>query len=285
MKFFTYLFIVSTGIVLCAGAIANAGNQPVSILNQFVFTEGPVMTHDGVLLFTEVPKSKIWAYDLKSKSLMLYLDHSGGANGLYFDDDGNLIACAGKARQVISVDFDKNVTVLADSYKGKKLNSPNDLWIDARGGIYFTDHRYGNMDDLEQDGMHVYYLTPGRKKLIRVIDDMQRPNGVVGSRDGKKLYVVDEKARTTWVYDIQENDKLKNKALFCEAGIDGMTLTGKGNICITTSKAVSVYSPDKELLKKYQFDVGTTNVVFYDGKLYVTTHSGEIYEIVLDEGL
>ncbi len=285
MKLSTNLFFVSMAIVLFMNPFVNAENQPVSILNQFVFTEGPVVTHDGILLFTEVPKSKIWAYDLKTQSLMLYLENSGGANGLYYDQAGNLIACAGKARQVVSIDFDKHITVIADEYKGKKLNSPNDLWIDPKGGIYFTDPRYGKADDLEQDGMHVYYIIPGRKKLIRVIDDMQRPNGVIGSKDGKKLYVVDEKARRTYVYDIQKNGTLKNKSLFCEDGIDGMTLTEKGNICITTSKAVSIYSPDKVLLHKYQFDVGTTNVIYYNGKLYVTTHSGEIYEIVLDEGL
>lgn len=284
MKLSTNLFFVIMAIVLCINPFVNAENLPVSILNEFVFTEGPVVTHDGILLFTEVPKSKIWAYDLKTQSLMLYLENTGGANGLYYDHDGNLIACAGTARQMVSIDFDKNVTVLVDEYKEKKLNSPNDLWIDAKGGIYFTDPRYGNADDLEQDGMHVYYITP-KKKLIRVIDDMQRPNGVIGSKDGKKLYVVDEKARTTYVYDIHKNGTLKNKTLFCKDGIDGMTLTEKGNICITTSKAVSIYSPEKELLKKYHLDVGTTNVIYYDGRLYVTTHSGEIYEIVLDSGL
>lgn len=271
-------------LLLVVGSLL-AGNQPVSILNEFVFTEGPVVTHDGILLFTEVPKSKIWAYDLKSKSLMLYLENSGGANGLYYDQDGNLIACAGTARQMVSIDFGKNVTNIADQYKGKKLNSPNDLWIDAKGGIYFTDPRYGKTDDIEQDGMHVYYITPKKKKLIRVIDDMQRPNGVIGSKNGKKLYVVDEKARKTYVYDILKNGKLKNKELFCNEGVDGMSLTSKGNICITTGKTVSIYSPAKELLKKYKFDVGTTNVIYYDGMLYVTTHSGEVYEIVLDEGL
>ena len=86
---------------------------------------------------------------------------------------------------------DGKVTALVDKYDDKPLNSLNDLWIDSKGGIYFTDPRYGNRDNLPQDGEHVYYLVPDRQKVMRVIDDMVRPNGLIGTPDGKKLYVTD----------------------------------------------------------------------------------------------
>ncbi|MHC4721624.1 MAG: SMP-30/gluconolactonase/LRE family protein, partial [Planctomycetota bacterium] len=158
----------------------------------------------------------------------------------YFDAKGNLLACQGGARKLASIDASGKVTTLADKYNGKKLNSPNDLWLDPKGGIYFTDPRYGPRDNLEQDGEHVYYLSPDRKKVIRVADDMVRPNGIIGTPDGKKLYIADLGAGRTYVYKINANGTLSDKKLFAPEGSDGMTIDNEANIYFTTD-AVKVY--------------------------------------------
>jgi gluconolactonase len=256
-------------------------SKPVKILEGMRFTEGPAISPEGVLFFTDVPEQIIYRYDITSLTLDTFLTQTGGANGLYFDSKGYLIACAGRARQLLAITPNGNISVLADTYDGKKLNSPNDVWVDPQDGIYFTDPRYGNRDNLEQDGMHVYYFTPDKQTLTRVTHDLERPNGVLGSLDGKKLYVVDEGARKTFVYDIQADGSLTGKELFCDEGIDGLTITSDGNICITTDNAVAVYSPGKELLHRFMFEVQTTNVVYHNRNLYVTTQSGEVYRIEL----
>ncbi len=278
MKHLVKLFmtIILSGLFLCQGFSQTSIEK---ILDGYTFTEGPAVSEKNVLYFSDVPEQKIYQMPVSTREVSLFLDNSGGANGLYFNQQGNLIACAGKARQVVSIAPGGAIKVIADQYNGKKLNSPNDLWIDSKGGIYFTDPRYGNKDNMEQDGMHVYYIHPEGDKVSQVINSLARPNGIIGSLDGKKLYVVDEGQRKTFVFDIAEAGKVKNKALFCEEGIDGMTVTNEGNICITVHKAVSIYSPEKVLLKKYEFEHKTTNVVYHENQLFVTTQAGEVWTI------
>jgi len=151
----------------------------------FNFTEGPAADAEGNVCFTDIPNSRIHKWS--DGEIYVFQENSQQANGLAFDLQANLIACKHGSRAIVSIDPQGNETVLADTYKGKKLNSPNDLWIDAKGGIYFTDPRYGNRDGVVQDGEHVYYLTPGGKKLIRVIDNLIKPNGLIGTPDGKIL--------------------------------------------------------------------------------------------------
>ena len=254
--------------------------QTTEIVQGLRFTEGPAVNTDGTLFFSDVPEWKIYTYS-KKDGLSLYLDSTGGANGLYFDQEGNLVACAGKARELILIKPDKTIIKLAGSYKGKKLNSPNDLWIDKAGGIYFTDPRYGNTDDLEQDGMHVYYLSPDYKSLTRVINDMIRPNGIIGSNDGKKLYVVDQGAEKTWSYNITEDGILDGKRLFADCGSDGMTVDDDNNIYITCQNKVNSYTPLGVPLQSFEFETSTTNVTYHANKLYVTTQSGKVFRIDL----
>jgi len=148
----------------------------------FKFTEGPAADINGNIYFTDIPNNRIHKWTIDS-GLSTFREDSGGANGLFVDSRGKLLACEGGGRRLVSISMDGKVSVLADEYQGKKLNSPNDLWPDPRGGIFFTDPRYGNRDGLEQDVGHVSYLTPGRDRLLRVISDMVRPNGVIGTPD------------------------------------------------------------------------------------------------------
>jgi gluconolactonase len=210
--------------------------------------------------FSDIPNNRILKWSLDGK-LSTFLENSGGANGLYFDKDGNLLACQGEARRLVSISPKGEVTVLADQYEGKKFNSLNDLWIDPKGGVYFTDPRYGGREGMEQDGEHVYYLTPDRKKVMRVISDMVRPNGVIGTPNGRRLYVADHGAGKTYAYRINEDGTLSNKQLFASEGSDGMTIDSRGNVYLT-GKVVSVYNRRGEKVTEIQVPEGPANVTF-----------------------
>ncbi|MFZ2145975.1 MAG: SMP-30/gluconolactonase/LRE family protein [Sedimentisphaerales bacterium] len=226
----------------------------------FSFTEGPAADAEGNIYFSDIPNNRIHKWSLDG-SLSTFRENSGGANGLYFDKKGNLLACEGGGRRLVTIDPQGKVTVLADRYQNKRFNSLNDLWIDPKGGIYFTDPSYGRRDNLEQDGEHVYYLSPDYKKLIRVIDDMVRPNGVIGTPDGKLLYVADHGGQKTFVYTINKDGTLSNKTLFAPEGSDGMTIDNQGNVYLTTG-AVAVYNKNGKKIETINVLEGPANVCF-----------------------
>ncbi len=166
-----------------SASLVAPGAKVEKLADGFKFTEGPAVDARGNVFFSDIPNNRIHKWSNEGK-LTTFREESGGANGLYFDVQGNLLACEGTARRLTSIDPQGKVTVLADKYDGKKLNSPNDLWIDPQGGVYFSDPRYGSKEGLEQDGFHVYYLPPDRKELRRVTTDLKMPNGVLGAADG-----------------------------------------------------------------------------------------------------
>ena len=134
--------------------------------------------------------------------------------------------------------------------------------MDLREGIYFTDPRYGrNRDNMEQDGEHVYYLTPNRKEIIRVADDLVRPNGIVGTKDGRFLFVADHGAGKVWKDSIRRDGKLRNKRLFIEEGSDGVTLDHKGNLYLT-GEIVRVFTSNGTFLEEIKTEKRPSNVAF-----------------------
>lgn len=256
-------------VVVAAVAVCNAqkadvvapGAEVKKLAGDFRFTEGPAADAKGDVYFSDIPNNRILKWSVQDGTLSTFREDSGGANGLYFDKAGNLLVCEGGGRRLVSITPAGEVTVLAQEYDGKRFNSLNDLWIDPKGGVYFTDPRYGNRDGMEQDGEHVYYLTPDRKKVIRVIADMVRPNGVIGTPNGRRLYVADHGAGKTYVYRINEDGTLSDKQLFAEQGSDGMTMDNRGNIYLT-SKIVTVYSRNGEKLAEIEVPEGPANVTF-----------------------
>ncbi|MHC4395050.1 MAG: SMP-30/gluconolactonase/LRE family protein [Planctomycetota bacterium] len=273
------LLIVAAGCSAENAGLVAPGAKVEKLAGGFKFTEGPAVDTKGNIFFTDIPNNRIHKWSLDGK-LSTFLENSGAANGLYFDKAGNLLACAGGSRKLLSISPQKKITVLADKYDNKKFNSPNDLWIDTKGGIYFTDPRYGKRDDLEQDHECVYYLPADHKKLIRVIDDLVRPNGVLGTPNCKKLYVADAGDGKIYVYTINKDGTLSNRKFFAPVGSDGMTMDTKGNVYLTRGK-VWIYSPKGEKLETIELDEAPANVCFggKDRKTLFITARTSLYAV------
>ncbi|MCC2669873.1 MAG: gnl 2 [Armatimonadetes bacterium] len=245
------------------GAILASGAKLQKVASGCKFTEGPAYDGKGNLYFSDGPNDRIMVYR-EGGTARVWKKRTRSANGMLFDAQGRLITCnsqgAPGGRTVTRYGRDGKVTVLASKYQGKKLNSPNDLAIDREGRIYFTDPRYGETNDLEQDKQAVYRIEKDGK-LTRVIDDVQVPNGILITRDNRTLYVADNSPnegenRTLIAYDVPRNGKVtRRKVLYdlgTERGIDGMVLDTEGNIYATAGlkdkTGVYVFSPQGKLL-------------------------------------
>ncbi len=279
---FTIVLLALASGVGAEDALVKPGAKVVKLAGGFKFTEGPACDAAGNVYFSDIPNSRIHRWSLDG-NLTTFRENSGRANGLYFDKDGNLLACEGGNRQLTRISMKGKVEVLADSFDGKKLNSPNDLWIDPRGGVYFTDPRYGSQEGLEQGGFHVYYLPPDGGKLVRAIDDLKKPNGVIGTADGKLLYVADPGDSKTYVYKIRADGALSDRKQIAPEGSDGMTLDEQGNLYLTRG-GVQVYSPAGKLIQSIETPERPANLTF-GGKdrktLFITARTG-FYSLEMD---
>jgi gluconolactonase len=273
----------------------------VTIAEGFGFTEGPAVDRKGNVFFTDQPNDRIHRWDARSGKVTLFLEGTGRANGMYFDRHGNLIAAADMYGELWKIRPDGSHKVLIDDYQGKLLNGPNDVWIDPTNeGIYITDpifpRGYWAAGDPRQQpweptrseqapqgkGGHVYYLRKGAKQLVRVTSDALGwesdawPNGVVGTPDGKKLYVnkwyYDNKGGT-WVFDIKRDGTLANMRKFSDWGGDGMSMDERGNVYISNGEGVMAFAPDGTHILTIPTGDGATNNTFAgkDGRtLFIT---------------
>ena len=250
------------------------GAEARKLAGDFKFTEGPAGDAVGDVYFSDIPNNRILKWSLDGR-LSTFIENSGGANGLYFGKNGNLLACQAEARRLVSISPAGKIAVLADQYNGKKFNSPNDLWIDPKGGVYFTDPRYGNREGMEQDGEHVYYLTPDCKGVLRVINDMVRPNGLIGTPNGRTLYVTDNGAGKTYSYKVNKDGTLTDKQPFAPEGADGMTIDNKGNVYLAT-KVVAIYDKKGRKIEEIPVPEPPSNLTFAgadDSTLFITART------------
>jgi gluconolactonase len=260
--------------------------QLEKIADGFTFTEGPAVQRIGDVYFTDQPNNKILKWSETRKEVSVFMEDSGRSNGLYFDREGNLIACADMENQLWSIDDKGNKKVLIENFQGKKLNGPNDLWISPFGGIYITDPLYKRPywerdPEMQQNGEHLYFLSADRVQLFRVDETLVKPNGLVGTKDGKKLYVADIGANKTYVYNIEEDGYLTNKQLFVEMGSDGMTIDHRGNVYLT-GNGVTVFNPKGDQIAHIPVDENwTSNVVFggIERKTLFITAMGSVYTL------
>lgn len=239
------------------------------VSDEFEFTEGPAADTSGDVYFTDQPNNRILKWTATSDSITVFMEDAGRANGLYFDNEGNLLACADEESQVWKIDESKNVDVLVSDFRGKRLNGPNDLWVDPKGGIYITDpyyqRPYWQRTEKEIQEERVYYLAPGTNELRIAANDLKKPNGIIGSPDGKRLYVADIGAGKTWSYTIAEDGSLTDKTLFTDLGSDGMTIDERGNIYLT-GDGVTVFNRDGEQIEHIEIDRDWTANVTFGGK-------------------
>jgi len=303
----------SLGVVLAAALASPGGPDDLArsallapgaawekVAGDLKFSEGPAWHPDGYLLFEDVPANRTLKLDAADK-VAVHREGTDGANGLAFDPKGRLVVCEGNApergRRVVRVEKGGGLTVLADRYENKRLNSPNDLAIDGRGRIYFTDPRYSKRETVEQDKEAVYRIDPDGK-LTRIIDSLTRPNGIVVTADGRTLYVADNASPggvvTLWAFDLDARGNPRNGRIIHDfgggRGIDGMTLDAAGRIWATAGTkdkaGIYVFEPDSKratakLLTVINMPEDPTNCTF-GGKrrdvLYVTT-TASLYRI------
>ncbi len=274
------LFLLLVLPLISGPGVIEPGATLVKLAEGFSFTEGPSSDAEGNVFFTDQPNDRIMEWSTEGQ-LALFLQPSGRSNGLSFDGNGDLWACADEKNELWKIGEDKKVVVVPLEYNSKILNGPNDLWIDGEGGIYLTDPYYQRPwwthTSMPQDIQAVYYLSPDHKTLTRVITDLVQPNGIVGTPDGKRLFVADIGAGKTWSYSVNTDHSLSDRKLFCNMGSDGMTIDSEGNIYIT-GDGVTIF--DRNGKKVYHVDVPeswTANVCF-GGKdlksLFITASKG-----------
>ncbi len=235
--------IVDHSQSVAGDGVVAPGAKVEKLAGGFEFTEGPTCDAEGNVFFTDQPNDRILKWSVEGQ-LSTFLQPAGRANGMYFDHKGNLIACADQTNALWSITPDGTVTVILREYNGRPLNGPNDVWVRPDGALYFTDPFYPRSwwthDTMPQDGQHVYFLSADRRQLVRVTDDLEQPNGIIGTPDGKRLYVADIGAGKTYRFDIAQDGRLTHKTLMVEQGSDGMTLDNEGNLYLT-GKGVLVF--------------------------------------------
>lgn len=236
---------VAAACVLGAGLddVVAPGTKAEKLADGFGFTEGATVNAAGEVFFVDQPNNKILRWT-REQGLRTFMDPAGRANGMCFTSDGSLLACADEKMELWSITPEGKVTVLAKGHQGKELNGPNDVWPRPQGGCYFTDPFYKRPwwthSDAPQGTQQVYFLPKGGIPR-RVTEDLVQPNGIVGTPDGKTLFVADIGAKKVYAYVIQPDGALTNKRLFCEQDSDGMTLDADGRLYLTANEGVYVF--------------------------------------------
>ena len=252
----------------------------------FAFTEGPACDKNGDVFFTDQPSDRILKWNAKDNTITTFLHPCGRSNGLCFDEAGNLWACADEKNELWRISPKGKATVVIHAYENKLLNGPNDVWVrpkKAGGGVYLTDpfykRDYWKRGPIEQDARGVYYLAPDNKTPTRLVSDMKQPNGIIGTPDGKTLYVADIDDSKTYVFDINKDGSLTNRRLFCSMGSDGMTIDSEGNVYLT-GKGVTVFDKSGKQIEHIAIaENWTGNVCFggFDRKTLFITASTSVY--------
>ncbi len=255
------------------------------VSDQYKFTEGPTVDTDGNVYFTDQPNNRIalWKTD---GTVVDFLKPAGRSNGMYFAHDGKLIACADEANQMWEIGSDGSHRVLFEGFEGKRLNGPNDVWIDINGTMYFTDPYYQRPwwehKQSELKKQSVYKVDRDGSNLVCVDDALVQPNGIIGDSGKRVLFVADIGDKKTYKYKIATDGSLLDREVFCRRGSDGMTLDTQGNVYLTGSDGVYVYNASGDHIQTIRVpESWSANVCLggYDRRTLFITAMDSIYTI------
>jgi gluconolactonase len=280
--------LVTVNVSMAADTnIIAPGAKLEKLSGEFKFAEGATCDKEGNVFFTDQPNDRIMKWSVDGK-LTEFLKPAGRANGMYFTHDGNLLACADEKTELWLISPDGKHTVLQHEFEGKALNGPNDVWERPDGGLYITDPFYKrdwwNYNKAPQGTQQVYYIGPFHKLIRRVTTDLVQPNGIVGTPDGKTLFVSDIGANKTYAYQIHPDGALAGKRLVCEKGSDGMTIDTDGNLYLT-GRGVFVFDKDGKQIEHIDVPENWVGNLCFGGKdkqtLFIAASKG-FYSIRLN---
>jgi gluconolactonase len=274
---------------------AVGGDDKVEILHTGTrWAEGPVYFPAGrFLVWSDIPNERMLRWDEMSGAVGPFRQPSGYTNGNTLDREGRLVSCEQGNRRVTRTEHDGSITVIADRWQGRRLNSPNDVVVRSDGSIWFTDPPYGILSNYEGvaaeqeiDGCHVYRADPVTGEVRIVADDFVRPNGLAFSLDERRLYVADTRARQLRVFEVGDDGTLGGGKVFAEGGeqdnYDGLRLDDTGRVWIAAGKAVLCYDPDGTLIGRLKLPEFTANLVFGGlkrNRMFITA-SSSLYSLM-----
>jgi len=286
MRSFLFIILSVVSIHGVAQSLIAPNAKLDLVSSQFKFTEGASVDKAGNVYFTDQPNNTIWKYDTDGK-LSLFRENAGRSNGTYVDKNGNLITCADENGHIWSIDKKGKETAILKNFQGHQFNGPNDLWIDPKGGIYFTDPYFQRdywtrkAPDPGMKGENLYYLPKGKTEPVVVDGKFTKPNGVVGTPDGKNLYAAEIANGYIYKYDIQADGSLNNRRIFVEDRADGITLDDKGNVYLA-GNGVTIYDPSGKKIEHIDVPSKWTANLCFGGKnkdvLFITA-SESVYVI------
>ena len=264
-----------------------AEKEPIKLATGMKFVEGPVWTSDdgGYLVFSDIPANEIKKWS-QAGGLVTFRKPSNNTNGNTRDREGRLISCEHGSRKVTRTEKNGSITVLAESFEGKKLNSPNDVVVKSDGTIFFTDPTYGINAKTQQEqlGQYVFRLNPETNQLVPLVKFVQ-PNGLCFSPDEKRLYIADSgEPRHIRVFDVQPDNTLANGRVFCtiDKGVpDGIRCDANGNIWSSAGDGIQIFSPDGKLIHRLLVPESPANLAFGapdNTTLFITARSS-LYSI------
>ena len=243
-------------LLTLVGAAQNLTDLRVDkVATRYLFTDGPVWSRDGYLIFSDVPSNQLLQWK-PGVPMSIFRAKSNGASGNTFDAQGRFYSSETHSRRVTRTDKKGNIEVLADRWQGKRLNAPNDIVVRKDGHVYFTDPAFGNQQDArELDFYGVYHMSP-RGELEVIARPKGRPNGIALSPNGRILYVSNSDEHNLRAYDLDHNGAATNERILV-SGIDGVPdgirVDEKGNIYLAANK-IDVYSPEGKTLGAIDID-------------------------------
>ncbi len=272
-------------MVAAGTAFAIDFNAPIEkVAGDFKFTEGPVWcAANGELLFSDIPANRILRF--KDGKCETFRSPSLNSNGLTLDKQGRLIVCEHGSRRVTRTETGGTVTVLAERFEGKRLNSPNDVVVRSDGAVYFTDPPYGvKREERELDFQGVYRISADGQTLVLLGKDFAKPNGLAFTPDEKTLYINDTERGHIRAFDVGADGMLTKGRIFAETpGADGMKVDTAGNVYCTSRGGVMVFDRTGKHLGTFVTPEQPANCGFGDADwktLYMTCRTG-LYRVRL----